>query len=264
MVDLLPFSWEELRDAGIILSRNEALFCGGMPRVHAENTAPEITYADYLRTYVQRDVRQILNVRNLLSFDTFIRLLAARVGQEINYSSLANDVGVSASTIKEWISLLEASYIIFRVAPYYNNYGKRLTKSPKVYFTDTGLVSSLLGIRDISQLNREPLIGNIFENFVVSELLKGQLNRGLRPSLYFFRDAYGFEIDLIIDSMRQPKPVEIKSAFTFNTAMCKNLEKFARLVPSALSPSLVYAGESIGMVNQVNVLSFTELSQLIR
>lgn len=263
MVDLLPFSWDELKAAGIHLSRDEALFYGGLPRVHAENTAPEITYADYLRTYVQRDVRQILNVRNLLSFDTFIRLLAARVGQEVNYSSLANDVGVSASTIKEWISLLEASYIIFRVAPYYSNYGKRLTKSPKIYFTDTGLVSSLLGIRDISQISREPLIGNIFENFVVSELLKGQLNRGMRPTLYFFRDAYGFEIDLIIDSMRQPKPIEIKSAFTFNSTMCRNLEKFARLAPSSLPPALVYAGESIGMVNHVDILSFTELSQLI-
>ena len=262
MVDLLPFSWEELHAAGITLTRDEALFYGGMPRVHSEKTAPEITYADYLRTYVERDVRQILNIRNLLSFETFIRLLAARVGQEVNYSSLANDVGVTATTIKEWISLLEASYIIFRVVPYHNNYGKRLTKSPKIYFTDTGLVSSLLGIREVSQLSREPLIGNVFENFVVSELLKGQLNQGRRPSLYFFRDAYGFEVDLVIDIMRQPRPVEIKSAFTFNAAMCRNLEKFIQIVPSALPPALVYAGESFGQFKQVEVLNFSELSRL--
>lgn len=263
MVDLLPFSWQELQKAGITLSRDEALFYGGMPRVHAEKTAPDITYADYLRTYVERDVRQLLNVRNLLSFETFIRLLAARVGQEVNYSSLANDVGVSSSTIKEWVSLLEASYIIFRVPPYYNNYGKRLTKSPKIYFTDTGLVTSLLGIRELSQLSREPLIGNIFENFVVSELLKGQLNRGWRPSLYFFRDAYGFEIDLIIDSLRRPKPVEIKSAFTFNASMCKNLEKFTQIVPDSLPPALVYSGESFGQFKNIEVFSYGELSRLV-
>lgn len=262
-VDLLPFSWSELKAAGIELSRDEALFYGGMPRVHAEGTAPEITYADYLRTYVERDVRNLHNVRNLLSFDTFIRLLAARVGQEVNYSSLANDVGVSATTIKEWVSVLEASYIIFRIPPYHNNYGKRLTKSPKIYFTDTGLVSSLLGIRDISQLSREPLIGNIFENFVVTELLKAQLNRGWRPSLYFFRDAYGFEIDLIIDSMRQPKPIEIKAGFTFSASMCKNLERFAQLVPSALPPALVYAGEAFGHFKNVEVLSFADIPKLL-
>ncbi len=263
MVDLLPLSWAELHAAGFSLSRNESLFYGGMPRVHAEKTAPEITYADYLRTYVERDVRQILNVRNLLSFETFIRLLAARVGQEVNYSSLAGDVGVSATTIKEWISLLEASYIIFRVPPYFNNYGKRLTKSPKIYFSDTGLVSSLLGLREVSQLDREPLIGNLFENFIVSEILKAQLNKGLRPSLYFFRDAYGFEIDLIIDTARRPKPVEIKSAFTFHASMCKNLEQFAKLVPSALTPTLVYAGESFGSFKNIEVLSFADASKII-
>ncbi len=264
MVDLLPLSWEELHAAGKTLTRDEALFYGGLPRIHAEATAPEITYADYLRTYVERDVRQLLNVRNLLSFDTFIRLLAARVGQEVNYSSLANDVGVASGTIKEWISILEASYLIFRLPPYHNNFGKRLTKSPKIYFTDTGLVCSLLGIREISQLGREPLIGNIFENFVVSELLKGRLNRGWSPGLYFFRDVYGFEIDLIIDEMRQPRPVEIKSAFTFNAAMCRNLEKFAQITPTALPPALVYAGASFGKFKDVEVLSFAELSRLIR
>lgn len=262
MVDLLPFSWDELKAAGVQLSRDEALFYGGLPRVHVEKTAPEITYANYLRTYVERDVRQLLNVRNLLVFDTFIRLLAARVGQEVNYSSLAGDVGVSASTIKEWVSLLEASYIIFRVPPYHKNYGKRLTKSPKIYFTDTGLVASLLGIREVSQLSREPLIGNIFENFVVTEILKNRLNKGLPPSIYFFRDAYGFEIDLIIDSLRQPKPVEIKSAFTFNASMCKNLVRFEQLVPEALPPALVYAGEPIGAFKNVEVMNFTQIPAL--
>ena len=262
MVDLLPLSWDELKAAGISQTRDEALYNGGLPRVHAGKAAAEIVYANYLRTYVERDVRQLLNIRNLLLFDTFIRLLAARVGQEVNYASLAGDVGVSASTIKEWVSLLEASYVIVRIPPYHNNYGKRLTKSPKIYFTDTGLVASLLGIREISQLSREPLIGNIFENFIVTEILKARLNAGLSPSMYFFRDAYGFEIDLIIDSHRQPKPVEIKSAYTFNPSMCKNLEKFAKLVPDTQSPALVFAGDSVGAFKDIEVLNFTQLSSL--
>ncbi len=148
MVDLLPLSQQELGRAGIQLTRDEKLFYGGLPRVHAQKLNPARAYSDYLRTYVERDVRQIINVRNVLAFETFIRLLASRVGQIVNYSSLAGDVGVSSMTIKEWISMLEASYIVFTLRPYHKNYGKRLTKSPKIYFTETGLVTALLGIID--------------------------------------------------------------------------------------------------------------------
>lgn len=262
MMDLLPLSWQELQTAGINLSRDEALFYGGLPRIHAGQVAPEMAYSDYLRSYVERDVRQILNIRQLAEFETFIRLLAARVGQIVNYSSLAGDVGVSATTIKEWITLLEASYLIFRIQPFYNNFGKRLTKSPKIYFTDTGLVSSLLGITEPAQLSRDPLIGNIFENFVVSEALKFRLNAGKRPNLYFFRDTYGFEIDLIIDMTRRPKPVEIKSAFTFNDSMCRNLERFSKMVPDALPAALLFAGESLGNVKGTEILSFRDIPKL--
>ena len=212
--------------------------------------------------YVERDVRQIINVRNVLAFETFIRLLASRVGQIVNYSSLAGDVGVSSMTIKEWISMLEVSYIVFTLRPYHKNYGKRLTKSPKIYFTETGLVTALLGIKSPEQVGRAPLIGNIYENYVVSEFLKTQLNKGNSPDLYFFRDSNGFEIDLILDQRRAPRPIEIKSAFTYNPDMCKNLRTFASLVANAKSPSLVYAGETMGTLQGVEVCSDGEIPRL--
>ena len=262
MVDLLPLSQQELGRAGIQLTRDEKLFYGGLPRVHAQKLNPARAYSDYLRTYVERDVRQIINVRNVLAFETFIRLLASRVGQIVNYSSLAGDVGVSSMTIKEWISMLEASYIVFTLRPYHKNYGKRLTKSPKIYFTETGLVTALLGIKSPEQVGRDPLIGNIYENYVVSEFLKTQLNKGNSPDLYFFRDSNGFEIDLILDQRRAPRPIEIKSAFTYNPDMCKNLRTFASLVANAKSPSLVYAGETMGTLQGIEVCSDSEITRL--
>lgn len=255
MVDLLPLSQQELQKAGIHLTRDEKLFYGGLPRVHAQKIKPGRAYPDYLRTYVERDVRQIINVRNVSAFETFIRLLASRVGQIVNYSSLAGDVGVSSMTIKEWISMLEASYIVFTLRPYHKNYGKRLTKSPKIYFTETGLVTSLLGIKSAEQVGRDPLIGNIYENYIVSEFLKSQLNKGESPDLYFFRDSNGFEIDLIVEQQRCPKPIEIKSAFTYNPDMCKNLRSFVSMVGDSKSPALVYAGSPMGTLQGVDICS---------
>lgn len=263
IVDLLPLSQEELRQHGIEQERDEKLYYGGLPRIYDQHQKPEMAYRDYLRTYVERDVRQIVNVRNMRDFETFICLLASRVGQIINYSSLAGDVGVSASTIKEWIAMLEASYLIFTLRPYHRNYGKRLTKSPKIYFTETGLVISLLSIRDATQVGRDPLIGNIYENFVISEFLKTQLNKGQKPELYFFRDSNGFEIDLILEQNRRPKPIEIKSAYTYNPDMCKNLHRFAELVPDVLPPALVYAGQTMGLQGGVHILTDSMLHTLV-
>lgn len=262
MVDLLPLSQHELERAGIQLTRNEKLFCGGLPRVHASRIKPARAYNDYLRTYVERDVRQIINVRNLAAFDVFMRLLASRVGQVVNYSSLAGDVGVSASTIKEWVSMLEASYIVFPLRPYYKNYGKRMIKSPKIYFTETGLVCSLLGIKSPEMVGRDPLIGSIYENYIVSEFLKTQLNMGETPDLFYFRDSNGFEIDLILEKRRCPVPIEIKSAFTYSPDMCKNLHRFAELVSDCKHPALIYAGKPMGQLRGVDVLNDTQIHTL--
>lgn len=263
MVDLLPLSYAELETAGIHLTRDEALYYGGLPRLHAEGIPPEIAYSNYMRTYVERDVRQLINIKNLSAFETFIRLLAARVGQIINYSSLASDVGVSAPTIKEWISMLEASYIVFTVHPYYSNFGKRLTKSPKIFFTETGLVTSLLDINSPSQVARDPLIGNIYENLVVSEFLKARLNAGLRPNMYFYRDAHGFEIDLILDIARRPLPIEIKSAKTYTPALIKNLLQFYNNdVTQSLTPALIYGGDDLGDFQGVHVTSISAVHKV--
>lgn len=263
IIDLLPLNQHELQKAGIEMTRDEKLFYGGLPRVHAQNIKPNRAYSDYLRTYVERDVRRIINVRNVLTFETFIRLLASRVGQIINYSSLAGDVGVSATTIKEWISLLEASYIVFTLRPYYKNYGKRLTKSPKIYFTETGLVTSLLGIKTVEQVGRDPLIGNIYENYVISEFLKAQLNQGETPNLFFFRDSNGFEIDLILEQQRHPRPIEIKSAYTYNPDMVKNLRSFSALVPDSSAPTLIYAGQNMGKLQGIEVYQDSQIVQIM-
>lgn len=257
IADLLPLSLQELSLVGIRDDRDTILFRGCLPRVFEYNLEPGQVYADYLRTYVERDVRQLVNVRNLHAFELFLKLLASRVGQVLNLASLAADAGVSSSTIREWISVLEASYIIFTLYPYHNNYGKRLIKSPKIYFTEPGLLPCLLGIESPSQLGRDPLLGNIFENMVVVEALKNRFNTGKRPNLFFFRDTRGFEIDLILEESRCPRPIEIKSGMTFTSAMVNNIEKFSKFVPDSLPPALIYAGPDRGMFRQVKICSFT-------
>lgn len=263
MVDLLPLSLEELSEAGIALSRDEAMFFGGLPRIHSRNQNPSMAYADYVRTYLERDVRQLVNVQKLREFEIFIRLLAARAGQLLNAASLANDVGVSAPTIREWLSMLEASYIIFTLYPYYKNYGKRLVKTPKVFFTETGLITSLLGITNPEQVSQHPLVGCIFENLIVSEMLKGQLNRGKKPNFFFYRDSSGLEVDLIQERTLDIQPIEIKSAITYSPALYKNLLKFMTLEPSATKPMLIYGGEDAGVLQGVKITSFLQSAKLL-
>ena len=172
-------------------------------------------------------------------------LLAGRVGQLLNRESLARDVGVSVPTVVRWLNVLEASFIIFRLRPYYNNFGKRQTKSPKIYFTETGLVSYLLGIRDVSQLYSHPLVGNVFENMVVAEAVKHRLNQGLEPDCWFYRNSSGsIEVDLLFEDGGTLHPREIKSSSTFSSDMRGHLETFGRLTPNIERPLVVYSGET--------------------
>lgn len=263
VVDLLPLSLQELKDAGVQMGRDEMLFNGCLPRIYEMGLDPQQVYLDYWRTYLERDVRQIVNVRSLKHFELFLKLLASRVGQIVNCSSLATDVGVSSSTIGEWLSVLEASYVIFTLYPYHKNYGKRLTKSPKVYFTEPGLVPCLLDIETPAQMGRDPLLGHIFENMVVVEALKARFNAGKRSNLYFFRDTRGFEIDLILEEQRRPRPVEIKAGMTFTPAMVRNVQHFAEIVDESLPPCLVYGGEPLGMYHNVQVSSFAETASVV-
>ncbi len=187
MLHLLPLSIAELDVAGIHFdSFEEYIFQGFMPRIYDQQQRPRTAYANYYQTYVERDVRQLIHLKDASLFEKFIKLLAGRIGQIINYQSLANDVGVDNKTIKQWLSILEASFIVFKLAPYFENFGKRVIKSPKYYFTDTGLLTYLLDIEKAGQVARDPLVGSLFENLVVLEALKSRYNQGMTPNLYFF------------------------------------------------------------------------------
>ncbi|WP_303921172.1 ATP-binding protein [Treponema berlinense] len=244
VLTLLPFSISEINSAGLDFTRDEFLYQGFMPRHYSENQPVDLLYRSYFQTYVEKDVQSILNVKDKSKFEKFLHLLAGRIGQIVNYESLANDSGVSRTTIEQWISVLESSFIIFKLEPYFENYTKRLIKSPKIYFYDTGLAAYLLRIRNSEQIARDPLVGNLFENMVILEILKAQYAKGLEKNLYYFRDSKGFEIDLIIANDRNIIPVEIKSASTFNKDFSKNLKKFCTFAKNTLNPTVIYSSQT--------------------
>ena len=245
MVQLLPFSLQEMQQGELAIHDLDDLMWRGMyPPVHDRQLAPEQWFANYLVTYVERDVRQLIEVQNLSLFQRFIKLCAARCGQLLNLSSLASDCGVSHNTVRAWISVLEASYVVFLLQPHHQNFGKRLVKTPKLYFVDTGLAAFLLGIRDPQHLSIHSARGALFENFVISELLKRRYNEGLPSNLFFWRNNAGVEVDLLIEQGEQLIPVEIKSGQTFSSDFLVGLQKWMRLAgETCLAPRLVYGGE---------------------
>ena len=263
IINLLPFSIQELNSAGMDFSKDEFLYQGFMPRLYSENQPADLLYHSYFQTYVERDVQTLLNVKNKALFEKFLHLLAGRIGQVVNYESLANDTGVSKTTVEQWISVLESSFIIFKLEPYFENYTKRLIKSPKIYFYETGLASYLLGIKNPDQISRDPLVGNLFENMVIVEILKSQFNKGMEKSLYYFRDSKGFEIDLIIADGRKIIPVEIKSASTYNRDFSKNLKKICSFAPNAFSPTVIYSGNLEIESEEVKYINFKNCGNLI-
>lgn len=243
LLRLLPLSMAELEASGMTIDKNELLYKGCMPRIYDDELTPSTAYANYFRTYVERDVRQMMELRNQQLFETFIRLLAGRVGQLVNLSAMAGDVGVSGTTLKQWLSILEASFVIFRLPPYYRNFGKRLVKSPKIYFTEPGLAAWLLGIESASEAARDPLHGNLFENLVVVEAFKARLNAGCEPRLYFWQDSHRNEVDLVSEQQRTLVPIEIKSAMTWHRELAENIVKFQNTVPDAKKGIVLYAGD---------------------
>lgn len=243
LVTLLPFSIRELKSAGIELSRDEYIHQGFLPAIYDRKQNPNDAYEAYYRTYVERDVRQLVNISRQREFELFVRLLAGRVGQVVNLEGMSGEVGVSAVTLKEWLSVLEASYVIFRLPPYYNNFGKRFVKSPKIYFTDVGLAAHLLGMTAAEQVYRDPLAGGLFENMVVIEVLKSRLNKGEAPQLYYMRSKTGMEIDLVMERGRKLYAMEIKSAQTPDAGFAKNMQKFAKNVYELESADVIYNGE---------------------
>ncbi|MEZ4704490.1 MAG: DUF4143 domain-containing protein [Bdellovibrionota bacterium] len=201
--------------------------------------------SDYISTYVERDAREIENIKNLSLFKKFLGLCAGRVGQLLNLSNLSNEVGVSSTTLTSWLSILEAMYIIYLLPPFYKNRNKRLVKTPKMYFYDTGLVANLLGIRKKDQLQNHPLQGALFENMMIGEIKKQILNKGLQHELYFYRDSKGSEVDLLIDQGTAIAPIEIKLSETFSTTFLKNKSLIEKDIPESISKwQIIYSGSS--------------------
>ena len=254
---LLPFSISELKKAGILLSREEYVFNGFMPRIYDEHATVNWLYANYVSTYVERDVNQLIQLKDKQVFERFLRLVAGRVGQIVNYESLSNELGVSAVTVKSWFSILEASFITFTLPCYYRNWGKRFVKSPKVYFTDVGLACHLLGIRKVEDVDRDPLFGGLYENLVVADILKTRLNRGKDPGLYFIRDSKGVEIDLVVEDGRALDLYEIKSSASFSADFARNIEKYAELIPEVRNKRVIYSGKS-ARKGSVEYIPFTD------
>lgn len=242
---LLPFGIQELKSSGILPQTwTETLFKGFYPRIYDTGIPPGEFYPNYIETYVERDVEEIVDIRNISLFRNFVKLCAGRVGQVLNVSSLASDAGISPATSREWLSLLEGSYLIFFLQPYFRNFSKRLIKSPKLYFFDTGLAASLLGITDSSQLFLHYMKGNLFENMVISELYKSEYHTGRRPAFYFWRDSNGNEIDCLSEKGQLLDLIEIKASQTINSSFFKGFTYFEKIAPEVIGKKyLIYAGD---------------------
>ena len=263
LLRLLPLSIAELLPHEPAGSLDRLLLYGFYPRIHDQKLDPTQALGDYFATFVERDMRQMAAIKDPRLFENFVKLCAGRIGQVLNLQSLGNDVGVSHTTARHWISLLEASYVVFLLPPWYRNVSKRLIKSPKLYFYDVGLASYLLGMENESHVSRHPLRGNLFENLVVVEALKYRLNRGKRSNITFYRDAKGNEVDLVLEIGPDVFPIEIKAGATIAMDYFKGLRSFEKVIPplenSEISSALVYGGaEKQTRGNTVMVLSQTE------
>jgi len=240
ILELLPFSINELKSYKKPLPSVYRLILDGFyPRLHNNNLKTSRFYRSYIQTYIERDVRSIIDLKQSGLFEKMLYLLAGRVGQVVNYSSLASDVGVSSMTIKSWIDILKQSFILFELRPYFKNIGKQLIKSSKLYFTDTGLVSFLLKLRSEDMVERDPLRGQLYENLIIMDIVKNGLNFGLEPDLFFFRDSHGHEVDLLISEGSSFIPVEIKSAETFSDNFLKGINYFRKVSGASCLPGYV-------------------------
>jgi uncharacterized protein len=260
LIQLLPFSYKECYSNKKVASQkslDQVLYTGLYPPIHDRQLTPSLWYANYVQTYIERDVRQLINIRDLEIFRRFVRLCAGRVGQLLNLSDLASDCGITHNTAKAWISILEASYIIFLLRPHHRNFNKRLIKTPKIYFYDTGVAAWLLSIQNEEQLNLHMHRGSLFECFFISEILKTRYNNGLPSNLFFWRDRSGNEVDLLIDNGISLQPIEIKSGSTLNRDFFKSLKKWNKIAGQMAShPILIYGGEETTSQDGIQVFSW--------
>jgi predicted AAA+ superfamily ATPase len=245
ILTLLPLSIHELTSNDLITDNvHEIIYKGGYPRIYAKGVLPAELYPSYIHSYVERDVRQLVNVENLSTFQRFMQLCVARISQQLNVADLATSCGISQKTVNSWLSLLQASYIIFLLSPYHNNFSKRVVKTPKLYFYDTGLACSLLNIRSSEELALSTFKGPFFESFIIADLFKQYYSRGTRAPLYYWRDANGrIEVDCLVDHGTSLTPIEIKSNEIINKSYFDNLTKFHEIAETKASESfIIYAG----------------------
>jgi uncharacterized protein len=260
ILKLLPLSLAEI-SLKPELPVNELIFRGFYPIVHSRKINPTTAYRNYYETYLERDLRQLLQVKDLGLFQKFVRICAGRIGNLFSASAISNETGVSVATILSWISVLEASYIIMLLPPYFDNISKRMIKSPKIYFYDTGLACYLLGIENIRQVSRDPLFGALFENMVIMDAIKHRFNKGLDHNLWFYRDSHHCEIDLVYRTANNLIPVEIKSAQTFHSDFIKGFRTFHKLFPGRIPKSiLAYGGDQEQVYQEVEIINFRNLN----
>ena len=263
LLRLLPFSIAELRQAGASDGVDDVLYSGFYPRIHDQGLEPRQALGDYFETYVERDVRRIGEIRNLSSFRRFVRLCAGRAGQLANLTALGADAGVSHTTARHWLTILEASYIVFQLPPFFANVRKRLVKSPKLYFYDVGLASHLIGIEHAGQVATHPLRGALFENAVVVEALKHRFNRGRRSNLSFFRDTRGFECDLLYENGNGMGAIEIKSGATVASDWFDALDRIAGILPRVGLRAVVYGGSERQTRRKGEVVPLAALGEIL-
>ena len=266
VLKLLPLSLDELKSSGLKLENADNLiFLGMYPRLFDKKINPADYYPFYIQTYVEKDVKLVKNIANQSTFIKFLKMCAGRTGQLLNMNELANASGIDQRTVKSWVSVLEASYIIYLLYPHHKNYNKRLIKMPKLYFYDTGLACSLLGIRNKEQLPIHFSYGSLFENFVINEFFKNAFNAAKTPDLYFWRDKSGREIDLIFEQPEKLIPIEIKAGKTFSMDFFKNLNQWNKL--SGSNPEnayVIYGGDKQFSLSNGNVIGWKEINQLLK
>ena len=262
---LLPFAYSELYSASNHPGINHLLYQGFYPRIYDKQLNPTEALGFYLNTYIERDLRSLMNIKNLSVFEKFLKLCATQIGRLTNYSRLANDCSITQNTVKEWLSILEASYIIFQLQPHFENFRKRLTKSSKLYFYDVGLAAYLLGIADSSHIQSHPLRGELFENFIVSEFLKNRYNHVKDNNLYFFRDHIGNEVDLILDYGSELVSVEIKAGSTISSDYFKGLHYYQQLSEIKNKKKImIYAGNESLRYHDIDVYSCFNIEKLFK
>lgn len=270
IINLLPFSFNEIsqykehgKDKEKYREIDQVIYSGGYPPIYDKEINPSVWLSSYIMTYLERDVRKILNISDLAKFQVFMRICAGRIGQLINFSSLATEIGVTYHTIKSWLSILEASYIVYLHKPHFKNFSKRLVKQPKLYFYDTAVACALLGIKDPSQIFDHYMRGSLFENFVIIELIKARFNQGQDNNIYFWRDNHGHEVDVIIDNGSKLTAVEIKSSQTFSPDLLRSL-KYWKELTSETNVHLVYQGDKSFILQNDRIISWKDIIQLMK